>query len=209
MCIHFNFDFKKATQALNYLAMNFGGKINKMQAIKLIYFADRYHLRKYGRPVTNDEYVAMEYGSVGSKTKDIAENTTFLDKIESEYSERYIKKPDQYYIQSINEVDMDVFSDSDTEALDFAINNLRRFDQYDLAKISHAYPEWKKFEKELESGSGSAFSMNYEDFFKDAESGDEHLGSLKVKDLFVMNAEDKKVMLDYVKEQEEIKNIWG
>ena len=209
MCIHFNFDFKKATQALNYLAMNFGGKINKMQAIKLIYFADRYHLRKYGRPVTNDEYVAMEYGSVGSKTKDIAENTTFLDKIESEYSTRYIKNPDQYDIQSINEVDMDVFSDSDTEALDFAINNLRRFDQYDLAKISHAYPEWKKFEKELESGRGSAFSMNYEDFFKDAESGDEHLGSLKVKDLFVMNAEDKKVMLDYVKEQEEIKNIWG
>ena len=209
MCIHFNFDFKKATQALNYLAMNFGGKINKMQAIKLIYFADRYHLRKYGRPVTNDEYVAMEYGSVGSKTKDIAENTTFLDKIESEYSTRYIKNPDQYDIQSINEVDMDVFSDSDTEALDFAINNLGKFNQYELAKISHAYPEWKKFEKELESGRGSAFSMNYEDFFKDAEPGDEHLGSLKVKDLFVMNAEDKKVMLDYVKEQEEIKNIWG
>ena len=209
MCIHFNFDFKKATQALNYLAMNFGGKINKMQAIKLIYFADRYHLRKYGRPVTNDEYVAMEYGSVGSKTKDIAENTTFLDKIESEYSKRYIKNQGQYDIQSINEVDMDVFSDSDTEALDFAINNLGKFNQYELAKISHAYPEWKKFEKELESGRGSAFSMNYEDFFKDAESGDEHLGSLKVKDLFVMNAEDKKVMLDYVKEQEEIKNIWG
>ena len=209
MCIHFNFDFKKATQALNYLAMNFGGKINKMQAIKLIYFADRYHLRKYGRPVTNDEYVAMEYGSVGSKTKDIAENTTFLDKIESEYSTRYIKNPDQYDIQSINEVDMDVFSDSDTEALDFAINNLRRFDQYDLAKISHAYPEWKKFEKELESGRGSAFSMNYEDFFKDAEPGDEHLRLLNGNDLFVMNAEDKKVMLDYVKEQEEIKNIWG
>ena len=209
MCIHFNFDFKKATQALNYLAMNFGGKINKMQAIKLIYFADRYHLRKYGRPVTNDEYVAMGYGSVGSKTKDIAENTTFLDEIESEYSKRYIKNQGQYDIQSINEVDMDVFSDSDTEALDFAINNLRRFDQYDLAKISHAYPEWKKFEKELESGSGSAFSMNYEDFFKDAEPGDEHLRLLNGNDLFVMNAEDKKVMLDYVKEQEEIKNIWG
>lgn len=77
MCIHFNFDFKKATQALNYLAKKFGGNINKMQAIKLIYFADRYHLRKYGRPVTNDEFVAMGYGPVGSKTKDIAENTPF------------------------------------------------------------------------------------------------------------------------------------
>jgi hypothetical protein len=36
-------------------------------------------LRKYGRPVTNDEYVAMGYGPVGSKTKDIAEDTSFLD----------------------------------------------------------------------------------------------------------------------------------
>ena len=77
MCIHFNFDFKKATQALNYLAMNFGGKINKMQAIKLIYFADRYHLRKYGRPVTNDEYVAMGYGSVGSKKKTLLKTPPF------------------------------------------------------------------------------------------------------------------------------------
>lgn len=209
MCIHFNFDFKKATQALNYLAKKFGGNINKMQAIKLIYFADRYHLRKYGRPVTNDEYVAMGYGSVGSKTKDIAENTTFLDEIESEYSKRYIKNQGQYDIQSINEVDTDVFSDSDTEALDFAINNLGKFNQFDLADISHAYPEWKKFEKELESGRGSAFNMNYEDFFKDAEPGDEKLRLLNGKDLFVMDAEDKKVMLDYVKEQEEIKNIWG
>ncbi|HHT9105299.1 MAG TPA: Panacea domain-containing protein [Candidatus Wujingus californicus] len=180
-----------------------------MQAIKLIYFADRYHLRKYGRPVTNDEYVAMEYGPVGSKTKDIAENTTFLDKIESEYSKRYIKNQGLYDNQSINEVDMEVFSDSDTEALDFAINNLGKFNQYDLAKISHAYPEWKKFEKELESERGSAFNMNYEDFFKDAEPGDEKLRLLNGKDLFVMDAEDKEVMLDYVKEQEEIKNIWG
>ena len=208
MCIHFNFDFKKATQALNYLAKKFGGNINKMQAIKLIYFADRYHLRKYGRPVTNDEFVAMGYGPVGSKTKDIAENTPFLDKIEIEYSKRYIKNQGQYNIQSINEVDMDVFSGSDTEALDFAINNLGKFDQFDLAEISHAYPEWKKFEKELESKRGSAFSMNYEDFFKDAEPGDRYLSKLDGKDLFIMNTIDTEAMLDYAKEQSEIKKLW-
>ncbi len=84
MCIHFNFDLKKAAQSLNCLAKKSGGRINKMKAIKLIYFADRYYLRKYGRPVANDEYVAMGYGPVGSKTKDIAENTSFLDTIETD-----------------------------------------------------------------------------------------------------------------------------
>lgn len=208
MCIHFNFDFKKATQALNYLAKKTDGKINKMFAIKLIYFADRYHLRKYGRPVTNDEYVAMKYGAVGSKTKDIAENTSFLDDIERNYRNRYIVNKESYDIQSIEEVDMDVFSDSDVEALNFAIKNLGRFDQFELADISHAYPEWKKFESAFDSGRSAAFNMNYEDFFKDAEPGDRYLSRLDGKDLFVMNTRDTEAMLDYAKEQAEIKKLW-
>lgn len=208
MCIHFNFDFKKAAQALNYLAKEFGGKINKMKAIKLIYFADRYHLRKYGRPVTNDEYVAMEYGPVGSKTKDIAENSSFLDTIESEYNKQYIEKQDIYDIQSVHDVAMNVFSDSDIEALEFAIKYFGRLDQFQLAEVSHAYPEWKRFEKKLESGSGSVFNMDYEDFFKDAVLGNEHLVPLEGKDLFVMDTDDKEEMLNYVKEQMELKNQW-
>src|ERR1700683_762715 len=47
---------RKATQALNYFAcLSASGapfaEINKMKALKLLFFADRYHLRKYGRPV--------------------------------------------------------------------------------------------------------------------------------------------------------------
>ena len=53
MCIHLEFDHEKATQAINFFARESGGQINKMKAIKLIYFAERYHLRKYGRPITN------------------------------------------------------------------------------------------------------------------------------------------------------------
>ncbi len=37
------FDYKKATQALNFFAIKCGGKIDKMKALKLIFFADRYH----------------------------------------------------------------------------------------------------------------------------------------------------------------------
>lgn len=59
MCVHLPFDYRKTTQALNFFAVKNGGHINKMRSIKLIYFADRFHLRKYGRPITNDEYFAM------------------------------------------------------------------------------------------------------------------------------------------------------
>ncbi len=64
----FSFSHRKATQALNFFAAKAGGKINKMKALKLVFFADRYHLRKYGRPVVGDEYLAMNYGPVASGT---------------------------------------------------------------------------------------------------------------------------------------------
>lgn len=118
-----------------------------MKAIKLIYFADRYHLRKYGRPVTNDEYVAMAYGPVGSKTKDIAENTSFLDIIESEYNKQYIEKQGIYDVQSVHDVDMNVFSDSDIEAMEFAVKYFGHLDQFQLAEVSHAYSVYYFTEK--------------------------------------------------------------
>ena len=78
MCVHLNFDYQKATQSLTFFAEKEGGRIHKMKALKLVYLADRYHLRKYGRPITNDEYFAMPYGPVASGVKDIIEMSDFL-----------------------------------------------------------------------------------------------------------------------------------
>lgn len=37
-----------------------GGRTHQQdEGAELVYFADRYHLRKFGRPITNDEYFAM------------------------------------------------------------------------------------------------------------------------------------------------------
>jgi uncharacterized phage-associated protein len=73
-----------------------------MKALKLIYFADRYHLRKYGRLVTNDIYYAMNYGPVPSSVKDIAEGSEFLGEKEKEYASNYLIAIDRLNIQSIN-----------------------------------------------------------------------------------------------------------
>src|ERR1700681_3309737 len=86
----FSFSHRKATQALNFFANRAGGSINKMKVLKLVYFADRYHLRKYGRPVVGDEYVAMNYGPVASGTKDLAEMSYFLGEEEESYAKRFI-----------------------------------------------------------------------------------------------------------------------
>ena len=118
MCIHLSFKYEAATQALNYLASKSGGTLNKLKALKLIYFADRFHLRKYGRPVTGDEYLAMTYGPVASSVKDIAEMSGFLDPKVARYAKHFLKPVNKYAFRSIVAVDTDQLSE-DFEAIGF------------------------------------------------------------------------------------------
>jgi len=44
-----------------------------------------------------------------------------------------------------------VFSQTDTEALNFAWNNFGCYDEFQLVNIAHEYPEWKRHEATLSS----------------------------------------------------------
>ena len=172
------YDIKKITQALNYVATKSGSTsgFNKLKAIKLLYFADRYHLRKYGRSITNDNYYAMEYGPVGEVAKDVAEESAFLDSKDREYSEKFIKRINQNNFKVVGELDEEVFSESDTEALRFALEHFSKFNQFDLAKLSHAYPEWSKFKTLIEK-STDRHPMSIEDFFSNPAKNDPYLSA--------------------------------
>ena len=170
--------YKKATQALNFFALKKDGKINKMKAIKLIYLADRLHLRKYGRPIVGDIYWAMKLGPVGSRTKRAAE----LNMPEGIllYTKRYIQPSDdkKQSLVSLKPVDLDLFSKTDIECLDSVYKTFGDRDQFELAELTHKYPEWKKHEKQLKTGKKSV-PMNYNDFFSEAERGDLIFGQKK------------------------------
>jgi uncharacterized phage-associated protein len=162
----FSFDHKKATQIINYLAIKAGGKINKMKALKLIFLADRYHLRKYGRLVTNDSYVAMKLGPIPSLIMDIAEADKYLNKDAKKYASRYLKAKNNNIVESISETDDSYFSDSDIEALNFSWDNFSHLDQWGISDFTHNYPEWEKHEKAIRAGA-KAKDIILEDFFKD------------------------------------------
>jgi hypothetical protein len=63
--MEFQLDKEKAIEALVYIASNLPG-VGRFHAAKILYFAERYHLRAYGRPVIGDRYVAMDNGPVPS-----------------------------------------------------------------------------------------------------------------------------------------------
>jgi len=164
---------KKATQALNYFARKKDGKINKMKAVKLIYFADRFHIRKYGRPIVGDAYLAMKYGPVGSIILNVAD---FEDSIGDEclkYASTYISHPKDDKLRTLiskKEVDLDVFSQSDIEAFERVYAEFGGYDEFELAEITHKYPEWSRFKKEILVEKKKREKMNYQDFFSNPKS---------------------------------------
>lgn len=167
----FSFSHRKATQTLNYFARQEGGSINKLKALKLVYFADRYHLRRYSRPIIGDEYLAMNYGPVPTGTKDLAEMTDFLGEGELSYGTAYLRPLDRYSYSSQAPVESEVFSVSDREALAWSWKHFGNYDGFALAEMTHAYPEWLKHEPALKSKLASRVPMNYRDFLSDPAEG--------------------------------------
>ncbi len=54
-------EIKKPVQTINYLVRLANAPVDKMKIIKLIWLADRLHLRKYGRTIVGDTYYAMKH----------------------------------------------------------------------------------------------------------------------------------------------------
>ncbi len=161
--------YKKATQALNFFAQKKGGKINKMKALKLIYFADRLHLRKYGRPIVGDAYWAMKLGPVASRTKEIAE-LSVTPRESLVYARKYLKSTDEKKesFSSHAPMDRDLFSDTDIECMEAVYDAFSDKDQFELAELTHLMPDWKKHKKELEAGK-KRVRMDYMDFFTETK----------------------------------------
>ncbi|HPX04723.1 MAG TPA: Panacea domain-containing protein [Tenuifilaceae bacterium] len=177
----FDFNHKKAVQALNYFAYNEGGIINKMKAIKLIWLSDRAHLRRYGRPIIMDQYFALPFGPVPSNTKDLAEVNLFSSEDEVIYRNLFLNVIDKYKYQSIKDVDSRVFSETDLTILETVYSEFGGYSEFQLSELSHAFPEWKKHEAGLTNRMASRYQMNYLDFFEDPE----------VKDCSIFNESDE------------------
>lgn len=158
-----SFKIKKAVQALNFIASSKGGVINKMKALKLIWLADRLHLRKYGRPIFEDSYIAMPNGPVASSTRDILEGNFDVDP----YVTQHIRaqESNRYFYSASGDLNMSVFSKTDISCLEEVLNKYNHLNQFDLSELSHKFPEWKRWEERLRAG-GRYFQINLDDFFE-------------------------------------------
>jgi len=141
-------------ETLHYILREIG-EANMAKLINLVYLADKYHLIRYGRTITNDDYYATEHGIVGATLKEILSFNMFnLTDQENEYLSKLIEKTGQYTFKAKGNIDIpfDMLSDSDREALDFIIEHFGNMDLWQLSEYTHQYPEWCQYEDSFKKG---------------------------------------------------------
>lgn len=162
-----NPDYKKITQVLNYIAEKQGGEVDYMKALKLLYLADRLHLRKYGRLITDDRLIAMKNGTLGSQAKDIAMQSLFLPHVVYEYVEDKLKRDESKFTIETNNKERDQISETDLECVDNVLGYLGNKKPFELVKIVHELPEWKRWQYVLEEEKEkSVVDLDLSDLFK-------------------------------------------
>lgn len=133
--MRFEFDPEKAIEALIYVAKR--GCTDIYQALKIFYVADKFHLESYGNFVFGDSYVAMASGPVPSNTYDIVK---FVrgdgDRCNAEHA-RDAFTVQQNDINPMRDADLQLFSRSDIECLDAAIDKCEGLNFYQLKQLTH------------------------------------------------------------------------
>ena len=195
---YFDFNYKKATQALDYFAEKSGGTINRLKGLKLIYFADRYHLRRYGRLITNDTYFAMDNGPVASGAKDLAEESDFTSREAQNYASNYIEASAKYDYVSKKPIDKAELSSSDLEALDYAWDKFGGLDEWGIVDLTHKYPDWYKHKVSLQRL--DRVQMDLYDFLDDSDC--------KVDKCFELTDKDREIRREQLAEMLSIESIW-
>lgn len=162
----------KITQSLGFLlSLDDNHRMNKLKLVKLVWAADRYHLRNYGRTVTDSEYFALPHGPVSSLTLDVIDNDEIaLYEEDISFISEHITPwdNDKNQIVLYNETNDDYLSETDKEALEFAWNTFGDKDPFELAdSITHQYPEWSKFREHFDvNNERGRQPIDLDDFFK-------------------------------------------
>jgi uncharacterized phage-associated protein len=171
--IRFRFNHAKGQAMLEYLLKLVGGRYNYMALLKLVFFSDRWHIRNHAVPVSADEYFAMKFGPIPSNLYRIVKAPGSTGDYELELKEEGN--------------DYESLSVSDRHAMQFSVDNfgtLGKYRPFDLALLTHAYPEWYRYEKRFEENQNGREDMDYRDFLLDPSPDRPEFSRLGMNDPF-------------------------
>lgn len=105
---------------------------------KLLYFADKLHLQRYGRLILGDRYVAMKYGPVPSFVYDMLKAARSASSAGTRESQpAFTVHSDGRTVLPLRSADLDWISDSERECLDEVIRRYGSRSFQALTDLSH------------------------------------------------------------------------
>ena len=134
-----HFDDSKGLEALLYVSERCANMYN---ALKVLYFADKEHLSKYGRSICDDRYVAMSHGPVPSGAYDMVKIARGDSLLTSSRVTDAISVQGHGLIP-LRKPNLDFLSDSDKECLDNAIAQYGHLPFPVLEALSHKESAFK------------------------------------------------------------------
>jgi uncharacterized phage-associated protein len=161
--IKFALSFTKALEALAYVA-NRWDEITPFYVSKVMFFADKWHLNRYGRPVTGDTYIAMPRGPVPSTLRNIIEeNFEWIEEPTNFHQMIELRKRTYKHVHSRVEDDkLTSLSETDKECLSAAVEFCRGKSLNELSALTHRERAW--------ANAPANRAMDYQDFFDDEAS---------------------------------------
>ncbi|MBF0140056.1 MAG: SocA family protein [Magnetococcales bacterium] len=162
--IHFRPNQDKIVEAIVWIAQQRPG-IGFHAILKLLFFADKYHLNRYERPVIGDQYIAMQYGPVASATYDILKGDALaMESISASVLPFVVEYRGKPSVHALREPDLDFFSESDIEALEWSNTSFGSLGFAQLTDLSHNDRSYQSaVDRDLNS------PMLYEEMLDDSE----------------------------------------
>ncbi len=129
-------------QAILYILQKMGGVCDIHKCHKILYFSDNEHLSRFGRSITGDSYIKMEWGPVPTCVYDLLKavrgDSYFAAQVEN-IRKNMFHFVNQKDIQSTSAPDMDYLSQSEVDILDKYISQFKDLTFQQVSEISHGF----------------------------------------------------------------------
>ncbi len=137
-------DDRKIINVLTYISSKIP-RVTKLKVLKLIYFADKFHLLKYGRSITGVKYYKWSYGPVA---KDILNFIDYSSEMLSEHTKNYLSQHLEFApnklrtLSCIEPIDEDEFSESELDCLNQVLEQYGSVPANQLVDYTHKEYAW-------------------------------------------------------------------
>lgn len=133
----------KALEVIVWLA-NAKPRIDIYHVIKCAFFADKFHLREYGRPIAGDNYIADTYGPLGLTVYRLLKgNPLELLALGGNGMLPFRVSKPGWTVEADREANVRVLSKSDVEALGEALSAYGDLSFDELMDITHDDPAYR------------------------------------------------------------------